>query len=98
LIEGSSICIKRLNPLIEKIFAFRIGTYACYFNFLIKITVSPIIMSINELPPGYPYITNIFRCEAIAPEESSIVINDNQKPFVLLAESAYKIFEEISMH
>jgi hypothetical protein len=84
--------------LIGEIFAFRIGTYACYFDFLIKIAVSPTILIVNVLPPDSPYITNIFRCEAIAPGEPSIVINDNYKPFILLAEGAHRALEEISMH
>jgi hypothetical protein len=77
LIEDSSICIKRLNLLIGEIFAFRIGTYACYFNFLIKIAVSPTMLGVNMFPPDSPYFINFFRCEAIVPDEPSIVINNN---------------------
>jgi hypothetical protein len=98
LIEGSSICIERLNPLIGEIFAFRIGTYVCYFDFLIEVAVSPIMLGVNVLPPGSLYFTNILRCEAIAPGEPSIVINDDHKPLVLLAEGAHRALEEVSIN
>jgi hypothetical protein len=77
LIEGDSSYIKRLNPLIGEIFAFWISTYACYFDFLIKIAVSPTIIGINVFPSGSPYITDFLRCEAIAPGESNIIIDNN---------------------
>ena len=98
LIEGSSSCIERLNPLIGEIFASWIGTYACYFDFLIEVAVSPTMMGVNVLPPGSPYITDFLRCEAIAPGESSVVIDDDQESFVLLAECAHRALEEVSMH
>jgi hypothetical protein len=97
LIEGSFICIERLNSLIGEIFAFRIGTYACYFNFLIEIAVSPIMLGVNVFPLGSLYFTNILRCEAIVPGEPSIVINDNYKLLILLAEGAHKALEKVSI-
>jgi hypothetical protein len=84
--------------LIGKIFAFRIGTYAYYFDFLIEVAVSPTMIGVNVLPPGSPYITNFLYCEAIAPGESSVIIDDDQEPFVLLAEGAHRALEEVSMH
>jgi hypothetical protein len=98
LIEGNSTCIKGLNPLIKEIFASWIDTYACYFNFLIEIAVSPTMISVNVLPLDSPYITNVLVREAIAPREPSIVIDNDQEPFVLLAEGAHKALEEVSMH
>jgi hypothetical protein len=98
LIECSSAFFERLDPLFREIFASRIGTYACDFDFLIEVAVSPTMMGVNELPPGCPYITYILRREAITPGEPSIVINDDQEPFVLLAEGAYRALEEVSMH
>jgi hypothetical protein len=60
--------------------------------------VSPIMISVNVFPPDSPCFTNIFRCEAIAPGEPSVIINDNYKLFILLAEGAHKALEKISMH
>jgi hypothetical protein len=98
LIEYSSAFFKRLNLLIREVFVFRIGTYACDFNFLIEIAVSFAMISINKLPPDCLYFINVPICEIIAPGEPSIVIDDDQELFVLLAEGAYKTFEKISMH
>jgi hypothetical protein len=98
LIESNFTCIKRLNLLIGEIFAFRIGTYVYYFDFLIEVAVSPIMLGVNVLPPDSLYITNILRYEAIAPGEPSVVINDDYKPLVLLVKGAYKALEKVSMH
>jgi hypothetical protein len=77
LIESSSIYIKRLDPLFREIFAFKIDIYVYYFDFLIEIAVSPIIVSINKLSSGYSCITNILRYETIALGEPNIVIDDD---------------------
>jgi hypothetical protein len=77
LIECSIAFIERLNPLIGEIFAFRIGTYVCYFDFLIEVAVSPIMMGVNVFSLGSLYITNILRYEAIVPGEPNVIINDD---------------------
>jgi hypothetical protein len=55
------------------------------------------MLGVNVFPLGSLYFTNILRCEAIVPGEPSIVINDNYKLLILLAEGAHKALEKVSI-
>jgi hypothetical protein len=77
LIKRRTAVFECPNPFIGEIFASRIGAYTCNLDFLIEVTVSPAMMSVYELSPGRPGITNIPRRKTIAPGIPSIVVDDD---------------------